>query len=214
MPEVFTSNFMYLIKTPFWLRRIYPSLTWRNPNDTNTIYITFDDGPIPNVTPFVLNSLNEYNAKATFFCIGDNVRKHPEVFDQVVKAGHAVGNHTFNHLKGWATADQEYLANMLKCHELVNSGLFRPPYGRIKYSQISLLRSKIPDLKIIMWDVLSGDFDQNLNPEGCLKNVLEKTEPGSIVVFHDSLKAFKRLEYTLPRALKAWSDEGFQFGTL
>lgn len=205
---------MYLIKTPFWLRGIYPSLTWRKLNDPNTIYITFDDGPIPNVTPFVLNSLNEFGAKATFFCIGDNIRKHPDIFDQVRSAGHAIGNHTFNHLKGWDTENEAYLENMLKCRELVKSDLFRPPHGRIKYSQISLLRKHVPGLKIIMWDVLSGDFDQSLAPEKCLDNVLRATKPGSIVVFHDSLKAAKRMEYALPRALRAWSEQGYRFGTL
>lgn len=205
---------MYLIKTPFWLRLLYPTLTWRKLNDTKTIFITFDDGPIPNVTPFVLNSLKEYNAKATFFCIGDNIRKHPDIFMQVAEAGHAIGNHTFNHLRGWDTDDDVYVDNALQCHQLVASHLFRPPHGRIKKSQVRKLRSAIPDLEIIMWDVLSGDFDQQLSPENCLKNVLRTTEPGSIVVFHDSLKAFDRLQYTLPRALAAWKEKGYQFGTL
>lgn len=205
---------MYLIKTPFWLRALYPSLTWREPNDTKTIYITFDDGPIPNVTPFVLKSLDEFNARATFFCIGDNIRKHPEVFEQVKAAGHAIGNHTFNHLKGWSTEAGIYLENMMKCQEFTGTNLFRPPHGRIKYSQISLLRSRFPSLRIIMWDVLSGDFDQNLSPENCLQNVIKTVVPGSIIVFHDSLKAFPRMQYVLPRALEAWSGMGYQFGTL
>ncbi|MGX5687582.1 polysaccharide deacetylase family protein [Arcticibacter tournemirensis] len=205
---------MYLIKTPFWLRCIYPTLTWRKLNDTKTIYITFDDGPIPNVTPFVLKTLKEYNAKATFFCIGDNVRKHSDIFRQVADAGHSIGNHTFNHLRGWDTEDQAYLDNFIKCNELTQTKLFRPPHGRIKFSQIARLRSVFPDLQIIMWDVLSGDFDRGLSPEKCLKNVLSTVKPGSIIVFHDSLKAFDRLEYTLPRALKAWQEEGYRFGQL
>ena len=205
---------MYLIKTPFWLRGIYPSLTWRKLNDTKTVYITFDDGPIPIVTPFVLKTLKEFGAEATFFCIGDNVKKHPDVFNQVVGAGHSVGNHTFNHLRGWDTNDEEYVSNTLKCHELVGTRLFRPPHGRIKFSQISKLRERIEGLQIIMWDVLSGDFDQKLSPEKCLRNVLKATVPGSIVVFHDSLKAFDRLEYTLPRALEAFVKKGFTFGKL
>lgn len=205
---------MYIVKTPFWLRALYPSLTWKGPDNSKTIYITFDDGPIPIVTPFVLNSLREFNAKATFFCIGDNVRKHPDVFKQVLESGHSIGNHTFNHLKGWDTDNQEYLRNMLKCHDLVGSKLFRPPHGRIKYGQISLLRSVLPDLRIIMWDVLSGDFDQHLSPEKCLENVKRTTKPGSIVVFHDSLKAFDRLQYTLPKALEYWTERGYSFGKL
>lgn len=205
---------MYLIKTPFFLRWIYPSLIWRKSNSSHSIYITFDDGPIPKVTPFVLETLKKYNAKATFFCIGDNVRKHPGIFEDIKKEGHAIGNHTYNHLKGWKTSTTQYIDNYLKCDELVDSSLFRPPYGRIKRRQISKLKQLNSDLKIIMWDVLSGDFDQNLSPEECLNNVLKYTCPGSIIVFHDSLKAFHRLEYVLPRALEKWDSEGYKFAIL
>ena len=205
---------MYLVKTPFWLRWLYPSLTWRKRNRSKTIYLTFDDGPIPEVTPFVLETLKMYNAKATFFCIGDNIRKHPDIFEKVKQEGHLAANHTFNHLRGWSTADEIYVNNYSKCEHLTGSGFFRPPYGRIKRSQIEKLRSLNPDIKIIMWDVLSGDFDLKLSPEGCLKNVLGNTESGSIVVFHDSLKAFDRLEYTLPRALEYWQKKGYKFETL
>lgn len=205
---------MYLIKTPFWLRLIYPALTWRRRNEDKTIYITFDDGPIPDVTPFVLNSLAGYDAKATFFCIGDNVRKHPEIYKQVVEGGHAIGNHTFNHLRGWDTPVEDYVDNALKCNEYVHSTLFRPPHGRIRYSQIRALKAAIPDVEIVMWDVLSGDFDKNLSPEKCLRNVLSATEAGSVVVFHDSLKAFDRMSYALPRALQYWREKGFKFGVL
>lgn len=205
---------MYLIKTPFFLRWIYPSLIWRKSNSSHSIYITFDDGPIPKVTPFVLETLKKYNAKATFFCIGDNVRKHPGIFEDIKKEGHAIGNHTYNHLKGWKTSTTQYIDNYLKCDELVDSSLFRPPYGRIKRRQISKLKQLKSDLKIIMWDVLSGDFDQNLSPEECLNNVLKYTGPGSIIVFHDSLKAFHRLEYVLPRALEKWDSEGYKFAIL
>ena len=173
--------------------------------------MTFDDGPIPVVTPFVLNILKQYNATATFFCIGDNVIKHPDIFRQVINEGHAIGNHTFNHLKGWKTEDDTYLQNYLKADLLVNTNLFRPPYGRIKRSQIKLLADAKPGLKIIMWSVLSGDFDINLKPEKCLENVLESVENGDIVVFHDSLKAFDRLQYVLPRAMEIWSRKGFEF---
>jgi peptidoglycan/xylan/chitin deacetylase (PgdA/CDA1 family) len=205
---------MYLVKTPWLLKKLYPNLIWNTRPTTRCIYLTFDDGPIPIVTPFVLNILKKHNAKATFFCIGDNVSKHTDIFEQVKTDGHAIGNHTFNHLKGWITDNTIYLNNFLQADKLLDANLFRPPYGRIKRAQVKLLKKARPDLKIIMWDVLSGDFDINLNPEACLKNVLKHTEAGSIVVFHDSLKAFNRLEYVLPRALEYWSKEGYSFNAL
>lgn len=205
---------MYLVKTPAWLRLIYPSLIWRKLNDSNKIYITFDDGPIPIVTPFVIKTLKLYKASATFFCIGDNIRKHPEVFQQLRNEGHSIGNHTFNHLKGWITGDDVYLENVKKCNQLVKSNLFRPPYGKIKKSQIELLKKEYPDLNIVMWDILTGDFDRSLSPETCLRRVLHATQPGSIVVFHDSLKALDRLQYVLPRALEYWTKKGYQFEKL
>ncbi|WP_231427519.1 polysaccharide deacetylase family protein [Pedobacter sp. Leaf250] len=205
---------MYLIKSPLLLKWYYPSLLWNKSRTEKVIYLTFDDGPIPNVTDFVLKTLKAFNAKATFFCIGDNIVKHPEVYARVINDGHAIGNHTFNHLKGWKTDDETYIENALMCQQLTRTALFRPPYGRIKKSQISNLRSQIPDLKIIMWDVLSGDFDTNLSAEKCYQNVIKNTENGSIVVFHDSLKAFDRLEYTLPRVLKYFTDKGFTFSAL
>ncbi|MFD0750641.1 polysaccharide deacetylase family protein [Mucilaginibacter calamicampi] len=205
---------MYLVKTPWLLKKIYPQLIWDNDKRNRTIYLTFDDGPIPIVTPFVLNILEQYKAKATFFCIGDNANKHTDIFEKVKAAGHAIGNHTFNHLKGWDTKDEVYVSNFLKADELLHTQLFRPPYGRIKRSQIKLLKKRSPNLQIIMWDVLSGDFDVNLSPAKCLQNVLKHTRPGSIIVFHDSLKAFDRLEYVLPRAMEVWSKEGYTFSRL
>lgn len=202
---------MFLVKTPWLLKKLYPRLIWHINNSPRCIYLTFDDGPIPIVTPFVLNILKQYNARATFFCIGDNVIKHPDVFKHLKNEGHGIGNHTFNHLKGWKTADNTYIENFLKADELLQTGLFRPPYGRIKRSQVSLLKTSKPGLKIIMWSVLSGDFDIKLSPEQCLENVIESTKSGDIVVFHDSLKAFDRLQYVLPRALEIWGREGFQF---
>jgi peptidoglycan-N-acetylglucosamine deacetylase len=203
---------MYVVKTPWLVKQLYPSLLWNKPRTSNRIYVTFDDGPIPIVTPFVLNILQKYHAKATFFCIGDNIRKHPDIFEQVKKAGHAIGNHTFNHLKGSKTDDEVYLDNFLQCDALLDANLFRPPYGRIKRSQIKLLRQAKPGLRIVMWDVLSCDFDQKLSPEACLQKVLKHTRPGSIIVFHDSLKAFDRLEYVLPRAMEEWDRTGWEFG--
>src|ERR1700761_50737 len=178
---------MYMVKTPWLVKQLYPNLLWNNPRTSNRIYVTFDDGPIPIVTPFVLNILKQYDAKATFFCIGDNVKKHPDIFEQVKNAGHAIGNHTFNHLKGWKTDNQVYLDNFLEADELIHSNLFRPPYGRIKRSQIKLLKQAKPGLKIVMWDVLSGDYNAKLTPETCLQNVLKHTENGSVILFHDSL---------------------------
>jgi len=205
---------MYLIKTPWLLKKLYPTLIWDSKPAGRCIFLTFDDGPIPVVTPYVLNILKQYQAKATFFCIGDNVSKHPGVFKQVKKDGHTIGNHTFNHLKGWVTENETYLQNFKQADRQLNTPLFRPPYGRIKRKQISLLKNARKDLKIIMWDVLSGDFDINLSPKDCLKNVLKHTEPGSIIVFHDSERAFKRLEYVLPRALEIWSKQGYEFCAL
>ncbi len=205
---------MYPVKTPWLVKQLYPNLLWNHNRDQRCIYVTFDDGPIPIVTPFVLNILKQYDAKATFFCIGDNVNKHPDIFEQVKNAGHAIGNHTYNHLKGWKTDDQTYLDNFNKADELLHTNLFRPPYGRIKKSQIKLLKEAKPDLEIVMWDILSRDYDPKLKPETCLKNVLKHTGNGSIVLFHDSLKAFGRLEYVLPRAMEEWSKAGYEFGLL
>lgn len=205
---------MYLIKSPLLLKWYYPSLLWNKSRTEKVIYLTFDDGPIPNVTDFVLKTLKVFNAKATFFCIGDNIVKHPEVFERVKNDGHAIGNHTFNHLKGWKTDNETYLQNTLKCQELTQTNLFRPPYGRIKKAQISNLKSQISELKIVMWDVLSGDFDTQLSPEKCYQNVIKHTENGSIIVFHDSLKAFDRLYYALPKVLAYFSEKGFTFSTL
>jgi peptidoglycan/xylan/chitin deacetylase (PgdA/CDA1 family) len=205
---------MYLIKTPWLLKKLYPQLTWDINQSHRCIYLTFDDGPIPIVTPFVLNILKQYNAKATFFCIGDNINKHPDIFEQVRTGGHAIGNHTYNHLKGWKTDDNTYLENFLLADKLTDTPLLRPPYGRIKRSQIKLLKEAQPDLNIIMWNVLSGDFDINLKPEKCLDNVLNNTAAGDLVLFHDSLKAFPRLEYVLPKAMEYWSKAGYEFKSL
>lgn len=206
---------MYLVKTPWLLKKFYPqNLIWNKSRDKKIIYLTFDDGPIPIVTPFVLEILKKFNAKATFFCIGDNINKHQDIFFQLKADGHAIGNHTYNHLNGWKSDNKKYLDNILKCQELTQTDLFRPPYGRIKKSQIKNLESKIKNQKIIMWDVLSGDFDTQLSPEKCLKNVLKHTKNGSIVVFHDSLKAFDRLKYTLPKALAHWQAQGYEFHSI
>ncbi|MBB5438272.1 peptidoglycan/xylan/chitin deacetylase (PgdA/CDA1 family) [Pedobacter sp. AK017] len=205
---------MYLVKSPLLLKWYYPKLTWNKNRDQKVIYLTFDDGPIPDVTAFVLKTLKNFDTKATFFCIGDNIVKHPDIFEQIKREGHQIGNHTFNHLKGWITEDQYYLDNFRQCQELTGTSLFRPPYGRIKKSQASGIRALMPEMQLIMWDVLSGDFDTGLSPQKCYQNVIRHTRNGSIIVFHDSLKAFDRLEYALPRCLQYFKEKGFEFALL
>ncbi len=202
---------MYLVKTPLFIQQLFPNFTWRVPTREKVLYLTFDDGPIPEVTPWVLEQLEAFNASATFFCVGDNIRKYPEVFSEVVKAGHATGNHTFNHLNGWSSDNIPYFHNVRHCANLVNSMLFRPPYGRIKPKQAQFLQRHY---RVIMWDVLSGDFDPNISAEQCLANVMNNARPGSIVVFHDSLKAVDKLQYVLPKVLESFSAQGYRFENL
>ncbi|MFI5164280.1 MAG: polysaccharide deacetylase family protein [Bacteroidia bacterium] len=207
---------MYSVRPNVLLRSLYPSAIWRIPAKEKYIFLTFDDGPIPELTPWVLATLKEYKTKATFFCVGANIEKHPDIFRQIISEGHAIGNHTYNHLNGWKTKTKEYLENVQRCDSVISHessvighrSLFRPPYGRMKRSQFSILNSQF---SIIMWDVLSGDFDKTISEEKCLKNVLTKTREGSIVVFHDSIKAKKNLFYTLPKFLEHFSREGFEF---
>lgn len=199
---------MYLVKTPQFIQKLFPNFTWRIPTDEKVIHLTFDDGPIPEVTPWVLDQLAQHNAKATFFCVGDNVHKHPDVLEMVRKAGHALGNHTFNHLNGWLTDNVKYFLNVRRCAHALHSSLFRPPYGRMKPRQGEFLQRHY---RIVMWDVLSGDFDPEISAEQCLDNVLTNAKKGSIVVFHDSLKAWDKLQYVLPRVLAYFSEKGFRF---
>lgn len=205
---------MFLHKTPSFLFKLYPSLIWRQPAEEKVIYLTFDDGPIPGLTPWVLDTLNDFKAKATFFCVGENVKKHPSIFRRILTEGHAVGNHTFNHLNGWDTPEIDYLRNTLQADEemrkFTQTDLFRPPYGRIGRKQIRQLRHK----RIVMWDVLSGDFSARLSPEKVLAKSLRHTGPGSIVVFHDNLKAAKNLRSVLPDYLAHFSREGYKFQAL
>lgn len=205
---------LYLTNSPFWLQWLYPQSTWHKNRKEKYVYLTFDDGPTPVVTPFVLNTLKNFKVKATFFCIGENVNKYPEIYIDVLSNGHKVGNHTFNHLKGWETPDKEYLLNIEKCCKVVDSNLFRPPYGRMSKSQIRKLNAQFPELEIIMWDVLSGDFDSEITVEQCTRNVLKNVRNGSIIVFHDSEKAFPRLQHTLPIVLKRIEALGFGFKML
>ncbi|MGJ7030452.1 polysaccharide deacetylase family protein [Niabella hirudinis] len=207
---------MYFVKTPWLLKRIYPHYTWDQPASKKKIFLTFDDGPHPVATPFVLEQLRLWGAKATFFCVGKNVVAERLLYERLQKEGHSIGNHTHNHLNGWKTDTNTYLENVQLAATYINSGLFRPPYGRIRREQGRLLIQGAlgTRFRIIMWDVLSGDFDSSLQPEKCLKHVLQHTRSGSVVVFHDSEKAFKNMSFALPGVLKYFSERGFTFEVL
>jgi peptidoglycan/xylan/chitin deacetylase (PgdA/CDA1 family) len=206
------------VKTNTWIKKIFNNLVWDIPNSDKKIYLTFDDGPIPEVTEWVLNILKSKDIKATFFCIGDNMKKHPEVYKRILAEGHQTGNHTFNHLNGWNTETNHYIENLKLCEteylklNTEHSFLFRPPYGKIKPSQSKTIRQF--GYKIIMWDVLSYDFDSTISVEKCLENVISNTEQGSIIVFHDSVKAEKNLKYALPKAIQVLKDKGFVFDVI
>ncbi len=201
----------YFAKTPKWIRKLFTGSIWEMPAIKNAIYLTFDDGPHPQITSFVLDELAKYNAKATFFCIGKNVVENPAVFKRILDDGHAIGNHTYDHLDGWKTRNAAYLQNILKAKNYIDSDLFRPPYGRITRNQRKYLTAQHQATKIIMWSVLSGDFDKNITPRQCCENVLKNAESGSVVVFHDSEKADVRLRYALPIVLKCFFDKGYMF---
>lgn len=208
---------MYSVRPPFIAKLIYGKAVWRMNKSEKNIYLTFDDGPIPEVTPWVLKTLKEHNAKGTFFCIGENIKDHPEIFKRTIEEGHSIGNHTYTHPNGWETSKEKYLTEVEECNQQISKlanqeiNLFRPPYGRMKLSQYSKIKTQY---SIIMWDVLSADFDNETSPEKCLDNVLSKTRNGSIVVFHDSLKAKEKLYYALPEFLKHFKEKGFEFKAL
>ncbi|GAA0527495.1 polysaccharide deacetylase family protein [Chitinophaga japonensis] len=203
----------YLTSTPGILKALYSSCTWQLSPARQAVYLTFDDGPHPQATPFVMEQLKKYDAKATFFCIGKNVMEHPGIYQQLLEEGHTVGNHTHNHLNGWKTRTGTYIDNILEAGKYIDSPLFRPPYGRITPFQVRQLKKRMPGARIIMWDVLSADFDTALTGEACVQHVVFRAKPGSIVVFHDSAKAWDRLSYALPRVLEfckkqKWKVEG------
>ena len=206
----------YFVKTPRWLKRMYDSYLWSMPANDKSLYLTFDDGPHPEATPFVLKQLKQHNALATFFCIGKNVVAYPDIYKQIISEGHTVGNHTYNHLNGWKTNNDDYMKDIALASYEIDSDLFRPPYGRITSFQAKNLKPvmKGKETKVIMWDVLSGDFDIDCTPEQCLANVVFTSVPGSIIVFHDSEKAFPKLEYALPRVLNYFSEKGYSFKSL
>ena len=205
---------MYLHRTPKWLGSLFPDILWRINTEANEIYLTFDDGPVPDITPWVLEQLALYNAKATFFMVGGNIQKHYGLFKEVINGQHTIGNHTFNHLNGWSTNNQTYIDNITKAEKLIgtnSSQLFRPPHGRLKWSQYKNIKKS---LKVVMWDVLSGDFNSSLSPEKCLKSSIRATVPGSVIVFHDSYKTIDKLKYVLPRYLEYFTALNFKFKAL
>lgn len=203
----------YFSKTPGWLRKLYPSGAWKIQTDRKVLYLTFDDGPHAAATPFALEQLRKYHARATFFCIGKNVIAEPDVYKSILTGGHRVGNHTMNHLNGWKTPDKLYLADIERARALIDSDLFRPPYGRISAFQIKNL-TQILKYKLIMWDVLSGDFDPAVDGKKAAEKVIKKAGPGSIIVFHDSAKSYKKIQEALPEVLAYFSDKGYSFETI
>ncbi|TBW30110.1 polysaccharide deacetylase family protein [Gramella sp. KN1008] len=226
-------------KYPALLKWLYPNRVSRI-NNPDSIYLTFDDGPVPEVTPWVLDLLKKFNARGTFFCIGDNVEKHPDIFRRIIEEGHAVGNHTHKHLNGWKTSTTDYLKNieiaekamLVHAHSNTSLGkekseipqtsgpdlatpnfpLFRPPYGKIKNSQAGKLRQS--GYRLVMWDVISGDYDKDFSPEKCYRNVTSNAVEGSTIVFHDSKKAFGNLQLILPKILEHYNKKGFEFRSL
>jgi peptidoglycan/xylan/chitin deacetylase (PgdA/CDA1 family) len=205
---------LFLSTTPWWLRKLFPGAVWDIKTGEKIIYLSFDDGPHPQITPFVLEALKKYDAKATFFCIGDNVKKFPAAYRQVIDEGHAVGNHTMHHLNGWKTKDEVYLEDITNAKNYIESSLFRPPYGRIKRSQLRQLSSANYRLSTVMWSVLAGDWLASLTPEKCFEQVKNNIYPGCIVVFHDSEKAYERMQYALPKVLAHFSKLGYRFKSI
>ncbi len=198
-------------RPPLLYRMIFPETVWRLHFKPHTVYLTFDDGPIPEVTPWVLDTLDRYGVKATFFCVGDNVKHHPEVFQDVLRRGHSVGNHTMSHMQGAHVTTKTYLHNVFTANEFIKTCLFRPPHGLIRYGQSKVLRERF---SIIMYDLVSHDYSRKLNGEQVLDNVKRFARNGSIIVFHDSLKAEKNLRYALPRAIEWLQEQGYHFGKI
>jgi peptidoglycan/xylan/chitin deacetylase (PgdA/CDA1 family) len=213
---------MGITSIPVFIQKLFGSVTWRMPDTGPVLFLTFDDGPNPEVTPEILAVLSRYKAKATFFCVGENVQKHRDIFEKILDDGHAIGNHTFHHLNGWSTSTKKYSEDVLRCNQQLkeacnqsslnnrqmSGNLFRPPYGKLKPSQFSKLKSAY---SIIMWDVLSGDYNRNISGEKCFYNVVNNSRNGSIIVFHDSLKAKGHVLFALPKVLQYFSERNFSF---
>jgi peptidoglycan/xylan/chitin deacetylase (PgdA/CDA1 family) len=206
----------YFIKIPWIIKRFFSSYVWSIPTEQKEVFLTFDDGPHPQVTIWVLEELKKYNALATFFCIGDNVLQYPDVYARVIADGHAVGNHTQHHVNGWKVTTDVYIKDVKEATQYIDSSLFRPPYGRIRKSQALRIKEALrkQNVKIIMWDVLSADFDIAFSPEQCFQNVIRNVSAGSVIVFHDSEKAAPNLKYALPKVLEALSRAGYRFSPI
>ena len=204
---------MLIEQPPFLYRMFFPDTFWRIPKSgQKTVYLTFDDGPIPEVTPWVLDVLDKYGIKATFFCVGDNVRRNNDLYKEILSRGHRVGNHTHNHLQGWKTLTRKFIKNAEIADTYIHSDLFRPPHGHMRYPQSFSLRKK--GYKIIMWDVVTRDYSWRMTPEDVLENVKRYTRDGSIIVFHDSLKSEKNIHYALPLAIEWLEEQGYSFETI
>jgi len=206
----------YWVKTNSFIKRVFSKYCWDIPNNEKKIYLTFDDGPTPEITDWVLSELKKFDAKATFFCIGKNIKANLALFEKLITDGHSIGNHTMNHVNGWKIHTNDYIENVKNCAEVLdeqektpNRLLFRPPYGKIKKAQSKVLRNL--GYKIVMWDVLSADFDQSITPEKCLENVTKNVKSGSVIVFHDSIKASPNLRFALPRTLHFLKENGYKF---
>lgn len=202
---------LYFVKKPQWLRRFYGDCLWEVNTTEKILYLTFDDGPHPEETPFVLQQLRKFNAKATFFCIGENVVAHPQLHRQVLDEGHAVGNHTYSHIDGWKTRNKKYYSDIQQASRVIDTNLFRPPFGHITWRQVKTLKENDRTMQTVLWSVLSADFDAATPEEKCLDNVVKNAGPGSIVLFHDSAIASRNMRYTLPRVLEHFSNEGYAF---
>jgi peptidoglycan/xylan/chitin deacetylase (PgdA/CDA1 family) len=194
-------------RTPELLKWLYPSLIWNKPSLKKSIYLTFDDGPHPDITPWVMDELDKYGYKATFFCIGDNVLKFPKIYEQIIERGHFTGNHTFNHLRGFESKNETYFNNILQCDEWVKSKFFRPPHGQLTYSQVKHIKK---NYQIVMWTLLAEDWNHNLNVNLKLRKLLKLTKSGDIIVFHDSVKAESNLKFLLPKYLQFLKDNQFE----
>ncbi|MBE6275002.1 MAG: polysaccharide deacetylase family protein [Bacteroides sp.] len=199
---------MLIEQPPLLLRWLYPRALWRMDKNVKAVYLTFDDGPIPEVTPWVLDVLDHYGIKATFFLVGDNVRKHPKEFQMILERGHRVGNHTFNHIGGFKHLSYNYLANTNEADALIQSNLFRPPHGWMRWGQYMVLRKHY---QIVMWDLVTRDYSKRLNAPQVLQKVKKYVRNGSIITFHDSLKSEKNLKYALPKAIEWLLEQGYEF---
>jgi peptidoglycan-N-acetylglucosamine deacetylase len=201
----------YFVKKPRWLRSFYGDCLWEINTSEKILYLTFDDGPHPAETPFVLDQLKKFNAKATFFCIGENVVAHPQLYQQILDEGHAVGNHTHSHIDGWKIRNKKYFADIAQAAGVMKTDLFRPPFGHITWKQVRALKNSDHKMRTVLWSVLSADFDEATPEEKCLDNVLRHARPGSIVLFHDSVIASKNMRYALPKVLEHYSRQGYAF---